>query len=117
MAAMPRQLNWPQAIGRRGKKLRLVAQMPRSERRRFLRRKIDYYKGSVLFGRLGPLLNGCTRFGYLSYLPDAIREYDAIPHFSKSARSWMRGNARVNAGDLSRLVFLLLNASRVSTLR
>lgn len=68
---------------------------------------------TVLMGKLGSRLNRSNRFAYLSYFPDSIRQYKALPGFRAALLDWCTGNARNNAGDVPRLVFLLQNARQV----
>jgi hypothetical protein len=87
--------------------------MSPAERREALRRRKDHSLSVVLLGWCGAQLNRANRFAYLSYVPDAIREYGAVPGFRDIVSRWTRGNERRNAGDLVRLLFLLYNGQQV----
>lgn len=92
---------------------RKLSKMTRRQRRDVIRRRKDYVLGIVVFRWLAAPLHRWNHFAYLSYLPDAMREYDHPPDFQRLASWWSHQNARRNAGDLPRLLFLIANAHRV----
>jgi hypothetical protein len=94
-------------------RLRRFRAMPPSDRHAILRRKKDLALSVVLLGWCGDLLNRANQFAYLSYVPDSIREYHAIPGFRGIVTRWSRGNSRRNAGDVPRLLALLHNSEQL----
>jgi hypothetical protein len=93
--------------------LRKAMTLSRDERREAFRRRAEFVKGSLLLGKVGLAVNRANSFAYISYVPDAIREYGKMPDFSRVVEVWTKGNARRNAGDLPRMLFLAQNAQRV----
>jgi hypothetical protein len=87
--------------------------MSAADRRTASRRKLDIALGSLAFGWFGRALSRSTRFAYVSYLPDAIREFASVPDYSRHLETWTHENARNNAGDLPRLLALILNVTQV----
>lgn len=83
------------------------------ERRAAFQRRKDWALGSVFLGWFGTLLHRSNRFAYLSYVPDSIREYSALPEYDRLLDWWTHDNRRRNSGDIPRLLFLVQNARLV----
>jgi hypothetical protein len=92
---------------------RRFAAMTVAERRAAVRRRVNVVLGSVVLGGVGRWFNAANRFAYLSYFPDAIYEYGALPELGTLLRSWTYKNARRNGGDIARLLLLVQNSRRV----
>jgi hypothetical protein len=95
------------------RKVRQFLAMNRSERSLALRRRKDHLLGVIFLAWIGAPLNRSNRFAYLSYVPDSIREYSVMPEYKHLVGWWTQNNARNNAGDLPRLLFLIQNAQRL----
>jgi hypothetical protein len=94
-------------------RVRHFLRLSQSERKLVLRRRKDHVRAVLLIGRIGAAVNRRNEFLYVSYVPDAIREHSALPHFNRLVDEWIRNNARRNAGDIPRLLFLVQNAHQV----
>jgi hypothetical protein len=84
-----------------------------SERREAIERQVDRALGSALFSHIGRLANTWQKFAYLSYLPDSIRRFSALPELPQLLKWWTHQNASNNSGDIGRLILIALNARQV----
>lgn len=94
-------------------RIRRFLALARHERALALRRRADFLLGAAIFGGPASRINRAQRFAYLSYMPDSVREYGKLPDLKSSIEIWHSRNARRNAGDLTRMLALVLNANKV----